>query len=116
MSRRITRRRTARDRGSSAVEFSLVVAAMAAMILAVVLGVGRVVGDILFHGCNEFSSQLAAGGECVAPRSPDAPAAGADDREDGDSPAAPASSTGEGADDTRQAPGTNDLGSNSDDM
>ena len=113
MSRRITRRRTARDRGSSAVEFSLMVAAMAAMILAVVLGVGRVVGDILFQGCTELSSQMSAGGECVPPDAPDAPAAGGD--ETGDPPVAPADSTDAGTDGSEPAAATNDLGS-SDDM
>jgi hypothetical protein len=112
VSRRLTRQRTARDPGSSAVEFSLMVAAMAAMILAVVLGVGRVAGDMFFHGCHEFSGQLAAGGECVRP---EAPAAG-DDGKTGHAPAAPAGSAGQGADDDQQGPGTNDLGSSSDDM
>ena len=115
MSRRITRLRITRDRGSSAVEFSLMVAAMAAMILAVVLGVGRVVGDILFHGCTEFSSQMSAGGQCVRPDAPDAPAAGAGSDNAGDAPVAPAGSLGGGADNTEPAVATNDLGS-SDDM
>ena len=109
MSRRLTRRRTAHDPGSSAVEFSLVVAAMAAMILAVVLGVGRVVGDMLFHGCQQLSAQMASGGECVPP---EAPAAGHDAK---DGPG-PAGSTSQMVDDDQQAPGTNDLGSSSDDM
>jgi pilus assembly protein Flp/PilA len=113
VSRRITRLQTARDRGSSAVEFSLMVAAMAAMILAVVLGVGRVVGDVLFHGCTEFSSQMSAGGECVRPEAPDAPAAGGEKA--GDPSVAPAGSLNGGADDGGPAVATNDLGS-SDDM
>ena len=115
MYRRITRQRAARDRGSSAVEFSLMVAAMAAMILAVVLGVGRVVGDALFHGCTDLSSQMSAGGQCVQPDAPDAPAAGAGGDKAGDTPVAPASSLGGGANDTQPAAATNDLGS-SDDM
>jgi Flp pilus assembly pilin Flp len=111
--KRITRRRAARDRGSSAVEFSLMVAAMAAMILAVVLGVGRVVGDVLFHGCTEFSSQMSAGGQCVQP-APDAPAAGAGGDSAGGAPAAPAGSLGRGADDGQPAGATNDPGSSDD--
>lgn len=111
MPRRITRQRTTRDRGSSAVEFSLMVAAMAAMILAVVLGVGRVVGDFFFHGCQELSTQLSSGGRCV---SPDSPAAG-NEGSSGGTPAQPAGSAGQGADDGQPAQGTNDLGS-SDDM
>jgi pilus assembly protein Flp/PilA len=99
--RRITRQRAARDRGSSAVEFSLMVAAMAAMILAVVLGVGHVVGEIFFHGCAQFQSQLAGSGQCVAPDAGDG---------QGQAPA------GQSADDSRRAPGANDLGSSSDDM
>jgi hypothetical protein len=87
------------------------VAAMAAMILAVVLGVGRVVGDILFHGCSEFSSQMSAGGQCVAPDDPDAPAAG---DQTGDTPTAPVGSLGGGADGTQPGAATNDLGSTDD--
>ena len=115
MSRRITRLRAARDRGSSAVEFSLMVAAMAAMILAVVLGVGRVVGDMLFHGCTEFSSQMSAGGQCVQPDAPEAPAAGVSGDKAGDVPVAPAASLNDGADGSQPAAATNNLGS-SDDM
>ena len=112
MSRRLTRQWTDGDLGSSAVEFSLVVAAMAAMILAVVLGVGRVVGEMLFDGCHEISAQLDVGGQCVAP---EPPAAG-HDAKDGQGPAAPVGSTSRDVDHYRQAPGTNDLGSGSDDM
>jgi hypothetical protein len=90
------------------------VAAMAAMILAVVLGVGRVVGDVLFGGCQQISAQLSAGGQCVAPHEPGAPAAGSGDGK-GDPPVEPASSVGQGVDDGRSAAVTNDLGS-SDDM
>jgi pilus assembly protein Flp/PilA len=107
VSRRLTRQRSAPDRGSSAVEFSLMVAAMAAMILAVVLGVGHVVGDVFFRNCQQFSAQLDAGGACVAP----GPAAG----DNGRTGHAPAGSAGQGADDD-QPRGTNDLGSSSDDM
>jgi pilus assembly protein Flp/PilA len=115
VSRRITRQRTARDRGSSAVEFALMVAAMAAMILAVVLGVGRVVGDVFFHGCREFSSEMAAGGECVAPGAPDTPAAGAGtNAKTSQAPVVPADS-GQDVDGGQSAPGVNDLGT-SDDM
>jgi hypothetical protein len=89
------------------------VAAMAAMILAVVLGVGHVVGDMFFHNCQQFSAQLRGGGACVAP---EAPAAG-DDGNAGHAPAAPVGSAGQGgAGADPQAPGTNDLGSSSDDM
>ena len=62
--------RRARDRGSSAVEFSLVVAAMAAMILAVVLGVGQIVASALQDTCDQVGS--AVGGDvsaCAAPAS-----------------------------------------------
>jgi hypothetical protein len=90
------------------------VAAMAAMILAVVLGVGRVVGDFLFHGCEQVNAQLSAGGQCVAPDAPQAPAAGAGDGK-ADPPVQPASSTGQGGDESPPASATNDLGI-SDDM
>jgi len=85
------------------------VAAMAAMILAVVLGIGRVVGNTLFHGCTEISAQVAADGECIAPEQP----AAGDGAKTGH---APAGSAGQSPDDSRQAPGTNDLGGSSDDM
>jgi hypothetical protein len=87
------------------------VAAMAAMILAVVLGVGRVVSDVLFHGCEEVRSQLSASGQCAAP---EAPAAG-DGAKSGSTPVEPAGSSGQGADDSRPVAGDNALGS-SDDM
>ncbi len=58
--------RRARDRGSSAVEFSLVVAAMAAMILAVVFGIGGVLGSALQDPCQRMSEQLGGGGACSA--------------------------------------------------
>jgi hypothetical protein len=90
------------------------VAAMAAMILAVVLGVGRVVGDFLFPGCQQMSSQLSAGGQCVAPGAPQPPAAGPGDG-NGAPPVQPASSEGQGTDDSRSAAVTNELGI-SDDM
>jgi Flp pilus assembly pilin Flp len=113
VSSRITGTRTARDRGSSAVEFSLMVAAMAAMILAVVLGVGRVVGGMLFHGCTDLSSQISASGQCVSPDGPDAPAAGG--TQTGDPSVAPVGSLDGGVDGSQPAAATNDLGS-SDDM
>jgi hypothetical protein len=91
------------------------VAAMAAMILAVVLGVGRVVGDILFHGCTELSSQMSAGGECVQPDHGDSPAAGVSGGSAGDVPVTPAASLNDGADGGQPAAATNNLGS-SDDM
>jgi hypothetical protein len=89
------------------------VAAMAAMILAVVLGVGNVVGDMLFHGCQEISAQAGSGGECVAP---EAPAAGQHVKGGSAPVVAPVSSTNQTVDDDQQAPGTNDLGGGSDDM
>ena len=86
------------------------VAAMAAMILAVVLGVGRIVGDALFHGCTELSSQLSAESQCVQP-APDAPAAGVGGDKVGDTPVAPAGSLGGSAGDSQPTAAPNDLSS-----
>jgi Flp pilus assembly pilin Flp len=52
------------------VEFGLVVAAMAAMILAVVFGVGRVVGSALQPACDGLAAHTTPQGVCVSdPRS-----------------------------------------------
>ena len=52
----------AQERGSSAVEFSLVVAAMAAMIVAVVMGAGPIVKSLFEQGCSSFATQASESG------------------------------------------------------
>jgi len=47
--------RTAHDRGASAVEYGLMVAAIAAVIVAVVFGLGTVVRNTFTDTCNEIS-------------------------------------------------------------
>ncbi len=56
--------RRAGERGSSAVEFSLVVAAMAALIVAVVMGAGQMVGQMFDDGCGRFAAQV-GGSDCA---------------------------------------------------
>ncbi len=46
------------ERGSSAVEFSLVVAAMAAMIVAIVMAAGQMVGTMFQDGCGAVAAQV----------------------------------------------------------
>jgi pilus assembly protein Flp/PilA len=51
--RKITRH--ARDRGASAVEYGLLVAAIAAVIVGVVFGLGTLVKDAFSHTCSTIS-------------------------------------------------------------
>ena len=59
------------ERGSSAVEFSLVVAAMAAMIVGVVMGAGGIVGSFFDEGCRGLAAQVSSG-SCPDPEADDA--------------------------------------------
>ncbi len=52
--------RRAGERGSSAVEFSLVVAAMAAMIVAVVMGAGGILRSVFVEGCDDLAQHVAS--------------------------------------------------------
>jgi pilus assembly protein Flp/PilA len=57
--------RHARDRGASAVEYGLMVAAIAAVIVAVVFGLGTLVRSAFSKTCSAVSSSLSAGaGSC----------------------------------------------------
>lgn len=49
------------DRGASAVEYGLMVAAIAAIIVGVVFGLGRVVSTAFDHTCQQFGSQVQPG-------------------------------------------------------
>lgn len=44
--------RSARDRGASAVEYGLLVAAIAAVIVGIVFGLGNLVRDVFNNTCN----------------------------------------------------------------
>ena len=48
---------TAKDRGASAVEYGLMVAAIAAVIVAVVFGLGTIVSKTFSDTCNSFASK-----------------------------------------------------------
>ena len=51
----IARRRQDREKGASAVEYGLMVAAIAAVIVAVVFALGAVVNDIFTDTCNSVA-------------------------------------------------------------
>jgi hypothetical protein len=73
-------RRGARDHGSSTVEYSLMVAALAAGLVGVIMAAGALARDGIGHTCSGLSSQLALGGTCAPAGSPEGsgsrPAAG----------------------------------------
>lgn len=50
-----------RDEGASAVEYGLLVAAIAAVIVLIVFALGSVVKGAFKHTCDSISSQVAAG-------------------------------------------------------
>jgi len=66
--------RRAGERGSSAVEFSLVVAAMAAMIVAIVMAAGQMVGTMFQDGCGALGAQVGAS-DCAPDKESDEVAA-----------------------------------------
>jgi pilus assembly protein Flp/PilA len=53
--------RLAKDRGASAVEYGLMVAAIAAVIVGVVFGLGSVVHDVFNNTCNSVGTATGAG-------------------------------------------------------
>jgi len=58
--------RQARDRGASAVEYGLLVAAIAAVIVGLVFGIGTVVKDAFQKTCNTLSqNDPTAGAKCT---------------------------------------------------
>jgi pilus assembly protein Flp/PilA len=57
--------RHARDRGASAVEYGLMVAAIAAVIVGVVFGLGTIVKSAFSKTCSAVSSGVGAGGPCT---------------------------------------------------
>ena len=56
--------RQARDRGASAVEYGLMVAAIAAVIVGVVFGLGGLVKGAFSKTCSTMSASASAGGTC----------------------------------------------------
>jgi len=58
--RKITRR--ARDRGASAVEYGLLVAAIAAVIVGVVFGLGTLVHDAFSKTCTTINTSVSPAG------------------------------------------------------
>ncbi len=52
------------DRGASAVEYGLMVAAIAAVIVGIVFGLGGVVQNVFTNSCNDINTQANAGGNC----------------------------------------------------
>ena len=63
---RTTRRvaATTRDKGASAVEYGLMVAAIAALIVGVVFGLGKMVEGAFNKTCQAISSGVAPDGDC----------------------------------------------------
>ncbi len=89
---------TARDRGSSTAEYSLMVAALAAVLVAVIMAAGKIAGEGVGRACSSMSSQLVAAGDCTPASTTEGPGAG-------DGPAADDDSTSEDG-----ARTTNNLG------
>ena len=59
---RIARRR--REEGASAVEYGLLVAAIAAVIVLIVFALGKVVNGVFSTTCNSISNGVSAGSTC----------------------------------------------------
>lgn len=64
------------DQGASAVEYGMLVAAIAAIIVAVVFGLGHLVGQAFHTTCSALNAQPAGLGDansCPDPNAPPAP-------------------------------------------
>lgn len=59
-----------RDRGASAVEYGLMVAAIAAVIVAVVFGLGSIVRGTFQQTCDTIAAETPVEGDCGAPAVP----------------------------------------------
>ena len=55
---------SAGDRGSSTAEYSLVVAALAAALVAVIMAAGAIARDGVLTTCSSLGSHLAVAGDC----------------------------------------------------
>jgi pilus assembly protein Flp/PilA len=56
--------RIAQDRGATAVEYGLMVAAIAAVIVAIVFGLGTLVQNVFTDACSAISSGASASSSC----------------------------------------------------
>ena len=63
--KRITIRRTRDERGASAVEYGLMIAAIAAMIVVVVFAFGATIHDVLFDGTCQKMVTASGQGDCT---------------------------------------------------
>ncbi len=61
--RKTTRR--AQDTGATAVEYGLMVAAIAAVIVAIVFGLGSLVTNVFTDACSELDASATATGDCT---------------------------------------------------
>jgi pilus assembly protein Flp/PilA len=59
-----TAMRLVKDRGASAVEYGLMIAAIAAVIVAIVFGLGGVVQEIFTTTCDTITNEV-NGGDCA---------------------------------------------------
>ena len=62
--------RTARERGSSTVEYSLMVAALAAALVGVIVGAGAIAGEGISSTCATLRTHLAVTGDCTGAGTP----------------------------------------------
>ena len=62
--------RDTKDRGASAVEYGLMVAAIAAMIVGVVFGLGGVVQEIFTSTCDNIQQPVGTAADCTGPTPP----------------------------------------------
>lgn len=52
------------DEGASAVEYGLLVAAIAALIVVIVFALGGIIRDVFKDTCDEIKSNVTVSGEC----------------------------------------------------
>ncbi len=82
---RSLRRRLRDDRGSSAVEYSMIIAGIAALIVVAVASMGSVVSAAYKSYCDRYSAAANLGSTCGAPSTPaPPPPPGHDDDDDDD--------------------------------
>ncbi|HST85801.1 MAG TPA: Flp family type IVb pilin [Kineosporiaceae bacterium] len=67
--------RDTKERGASAVEYGLMVAAIAAVIVGIVFGLGGIVREVFGTTCNEIGTSAGAN-TAACPAAPAAPPAG----------------------------------------
>jgi len=62
--------RDTKDRGASAVEYGLMVAAIAAVIVGIVFGLGGIVSEVFGTTCAKISTGANTTAKCPAPATP----------------------------------------------